>query len=142
MKRLRWAVLLAAGIVAGAACVADNREPWMTLEIDGHEYPGLLISYCWRSFAAGVCGDGIIREPPMNVVRTATPAVVHARTRAGVRDLTLAVSPSLSALRPARVDPTMAGPLVLEEGTHYVAVGAWWDRGDGLFLFGLRIERP
>jgi len=142
VRRLRWAVLLAIGIVAGAACASEIREPWMTLEIDGREYDGLLISYCWRSLTAVVCADGFLREPPMHVIRAAAPVTVQARTRAGVRELSVSVTPSLSPLRPVRVDPVTAGPLALEAGTHYVGVGAWWDRGDGLFVFGLRIEPP
>ena len=142
MRRLRWAILLALGIVAGAACVADIREPWMTLEIDGHEYDGLLISYCWRSMTFGICADGMLREPPMHVVRLALPTVVRARTRADVRELSVSVSPSFSRLQTVPVDPSKAGPLLLDAGTHFVGVNARWDRGDGLFLFGLRIEPP
>jgi hypothetical protein len=141
VRRLWWALLLALGIVAGAACVADIREPWMTLEIDGHEYDGLLVSYCWRSITFASCGDGMLREPPTHVIHAALPALVRARTRAGVRELSVSVSPTFSRLQSMPVDPSTAGPLLLDEGTHFVAISARWDRGDGLFLFGLRIER-
>ena len=144
MRRLWWALVIAVGIVAGASCVAEVREPWMTLEIDGHEYDGLLISYCWQELTAVVCGDGLMREPPMHVIPSVAPAVVRAQTRANLRELSVSVSPSIAVSQTARrtqVDPSTAGPLLLDMGTHYVAINARWDRGDGLFLFGVRVER-
>jgi len=142
VRHLWWALLLAFGIVAGAVCVADIREPWMTLEIDGREYDGLLVSYCWRSITFGICADSMLREPPVHVIHSALPAVVRARTRADLRELSVSVSPTFSRLQAAPVDPSTAGPLLLDAGTHFIGISARWDRGDGSFLFGLRIEPP
>jgi hypothetical protein len=140
VKRLRWALLLAAAIVAGGACVAEIREPWMTLVADGSEYDGLLISYCWSSVTAGICADGPLREPPVHVVHSTAPVVAQVRTRAGLAELTVRTGPDWRSGDFTTVDPPRAGVLRLSAGTHYIAVSARWPRGDGLFLFGLRVE--
>jgi hypothetical protein len=142
VRRLAWALALAAGIVAAGACVADTREPWMTLVADGNEYDGLLISYCWSQLFAGVCADGIVREPPMHVVRSSSPVAVQVRTKAGVRELHVGVSQALTANEVRQVDLARADVLRLGEGKHYVTVAAYWPRGDGYFLFGLTVEKP
>jgi hypothetical protein len=142
VKRSWWALVLAAGIVAAGACVADIREPWMTLVADGNEYDGVLVSYCWSEFFAGVCADGMVREPPMHVVRSSEPVAVQVRTKADLRELHVGVSPTLSASDLRQVDIARAEVLRLGTGKHYVSVAANWSRGDAFFLFGITVERP
>jgi hypothetical protein len=114
----------------------------MTLVADGNEYDGLLISYCWSQFFAGVCADGMVREPPMHVVRSSAPVAVQVRTKAGLRELHVGVSENLAASGLLPVDLARADVLRLGAGTHYVTVAADWPRGDGFFLFGLTVEKP
>jgi hypothetical protein len=139
VKRLRWALVLAIAIAAGGACVADVREPWMTLVADGREYPGLLISYCWSGFPATVCADGVMREPPINVVRSSAPVVVQLLTRPDLKDLSVHVGPDWRSTDVAAIDLARAGVLRVSSGTHYLVVSAYWSRGSGLFVFGLRV---
>jgi hypothetical protein len=148
--RLRWAFLLAVAIIAGAACVADIQEPWMSLVVDGIDQDGgRLVSYCWRSITAGICADGDLRDPPMSLVRTSHPVAVQIRTKAGLRELQVGVTrlnprdiARESYTAPAAIDPARTEMLMLDEGTHFISVFARWDRGDAYFLFGLRVERP
>ncbi len=120
--------------------MAEIREPWMTLVADGHEYPGLLISYCWSGFPATVCADGIMREPPVSVIRSGAPVVVQVRTRSELKDLSVHVGPDWRSNDLAVIDLLRAGVLRVSNGTHYLTVSAYWSRGSGLFVFGLRVE--
>jgi hypothetical protein len=140
VKRLRWAVVLAVAIAASAACVAEIRQPWMTLVADGNEHQGLLISYCWSSLTAGVCADGMMREPPVDVVRASAPVVLQVRTRSDLTELSVRVGPDWRSTDFMTIAPADAGVLRVSNGTHYVVVSARWPRGSGLFVFGLRVE--
>lgn len=142
MRRL-WVIVLALAIVGTSACVADVRLPWMTLVADGTEYDGLLISYCWTSFPAGICADGAPREPPVHAVRSGAPVAVQVRTRTDIRELVVTVADDWrpGAGQQMTIDPARAGLLRVGAGTHYIDVSARWPRGSGHFLFGLRVER-
>ena len=143
MRRRLVALGLAGAIVAGGACVADVRLPWMVLVADGREYDGLLVSYCWTTLAAGVCADGALREPPVHTVPAAGPVAVQARTASGLKELSVRVGDDWRSGELAPIDLAKADALRLGPGVHYIALSARWPRGDGLFLFGLRVEpRP
>jgi hypothetical protein len=142
VKRRHWAVVLALAIIASGACVAETREPWMVLVADGAEYDGLLISYCWSELMAGVCADGMMREPPVHVIRTSGTVLTQIRTRGGLTELNVRISPDWRSGAFTAVHPARADALRLQVGTHYLAISARWPRGDGLFLFGLSVEKP
>lgn len=142
--------MVAAGIVAGAACVADIQPPWMSLVVDGTEHEsGRLVSYCWSTVMTAMCADGDWRDPPMSVVRSTRPVTVQVRTKPGIRELHVGLTamnprdvPQGSSGAPTTVDPARAEPLMLGPGTHYVSVSARWERGSGYFVFGLRVDPP
>jgi hypothetical protein len=149
LRVLRWPVLLAAAVVAGAACVADIQLPWMTLIVEGGEQAeGRLVSYCWSSVMV-VCADGDRTDPTMSVVRSAQPVSVQVRTKPGIRELHVGVTavnprdvPQNMYAPPTQIDPSRAETLKLAPGTHYISVFARWERGNGYFVFGLRVDAP
>jgi hypothetical protein len=150
LKALRWPVVVAAAVLAGAACVADIQLPWMTLIVDGSEQAdGRLVSYCWSSIVAVVCADGDRTDPTMSLVRSAQPVAVQVRTKPGIRELNVGVTavnprdvPQNTYSPPTQIDPSRAEMLKLGPGTHYISVFARWERGDGYFVFGLRVDPP
>ena len=120
LKVLRWSVVVAGAIVAGAACMADIQLPWMTLVVDGSEKAeGRLVSYCWSSVMV-VCADGDRTDPTMSVVRSAQPVAVQVRSKPGIRELHVGVTvlnprdlPQNMYIPPTQIDPSRAETLKL-----------------------------
>lgn len=147
-KPLRWALGLAVAVIVGSACIADVQQPWMSLVVDGSELgDGQLVSYCWSSSIAVFCADGDRRDPQTYVIRSSHRVDIQVRTKPDMRELHVGVTdidpravPPGAYTPPAPVDPARATPLTLGVGIHYISVIARWERGNGYFLFALRVE--
>jgi hypothetical protein len=121
----------------------------MSLIVDGTEKDsGRLVSYCWSSVMT-LCADGDRSDPPMSVVRSSLPVRVQVRTKPGIRELHIGVTamnprdvPQNAYVPPTQVDPARAEMLRVGAGTHYISAFARWERGNGYFVFGLRVDPP
>jgi hypothetical protein len=85
----------------------------------------------------------------MSVVRSSRPVTVQVRAKTGIRELHVGVTavnprdvPQGSYVPPTRVDPARTEPLMVGAGTHYISAFARWERGNGYFVFGLRVDPP